>query len=92
VEAVFFDGKLLTSQVLATIRARAAEDLRGFSRAQARKVYFQGLLQENRAKKCRGRQWRTSRHFQPRLPGSVVGEASMDWITEGNKITKDNDL
>jgi len=32
------------------------------------------------------------RHFQPRLPGSVVGEASMDPRGRGNKITEDNDL
>ena len=33
-----------------------------------------------------------SRHSQPRLPGSVVGEASMDWSRRADKITKDNDL
>jgi hypothetical protein len=32
------------------------------------------------------------RHSQPRLPGSVVGEASMDPGGRGNKITEDNDL
>ena len=32
------------------------------------------------------------RHFQPRLPGSVVGDASMDREARGNKITEDNDL
>jgi hypothetical protein len=32
------------------------------------------------------------RHFQPRLPGSVVGDASMDLEVRGNKITEDNDL
>ena len=32
------------------------------------------------------------RHFQPRLPGSVVGDASMDRAGWGNKITEDNDL
>ncbi len=32
------------------------------------------------------------RHFQPRLPGSVVGDASMDLRGRGNKITEDNDL
>jgi len=31
-------------------------------------------------------------HSQPRLPGSVVGEASMDWPHGADKITEDNDL
>jgi len=43
-------------------------------------------------KKIRGQQWRLSRHFQPRLPGSVVGEASMGLGGRIAKITKDNDL
>ena len=30
--------------------------------------------------------------FQPRLPGSVVGEASMRLVGRFAKITKDNDL
>ena len=29
-----------------------------------------------------------NRHSQPRLPGSVVGEASMRQVAEGGKITK----
>ena len=32
------------------------------------------------------------RHFQPRLPGSVVGDASMAREAQGGKITEDNDL
>jgi hypothetical protein len=47
-----------------------------------------GCFQILGPKKCRGWQWRTSRPFQPRLPGSVVGEASMDWDRRGDKITK----
>jgi hypothetical protein len=45
------------------------------------------MLRNFWGKKCRGWQWRTSRPFQPRLPGSVVGEASMDWGRGGDKIT-----
>jgi hypothetical protein len=47
-----------------------------------------GFFWDFGAKKCRGWQWRTSRPFQPRLPGSVVGEASMDWPSRSDKITK----
>jgi len=41
-----------------------------------------------RDKKYRGWQWRTSRPFQPRLPGSVVGEASMDWPGGSDKLPR----
>jgi hypothetical protein len=50
------------------------------------------LVLEFRGKNNRGWQWRTSRPFQPRLPGSVVGEASMDRGCRADKITKAIDL
>ena len=51
-----------------------------------------GLEELILGKKIRGQRWRQSRHPQPRLPGSVVGEASMRLGGKNAKITKDNDL
>ena len=40
------------------------------------------------AKKCGAESSDPNRHSQPRLPGSVVGEASMRQVAERGKITK----
>jgi len=39
-------------------------------------------------KKCGAESSDPNRHSQPRLPGSVVGEASMRQVQKGGKITK----
>src|SRR5207302_3819956 len=53
---------------------------------------FSRTTNDRLAQKIRGQQWRPCRHFQPRLPGSVVGETSMRLVGRFAKITKDNDL
>ena len=40
------------------------------------------------AKKCGAESSDPNRHSQPRLPGSVVGEASMRQVADSGKITK----
>ena len=40
------------------------------------------------AKKCGVERGDPNLRFQPRLPGSVVGEASMEQVGKGGKITK----
>ena len=40
------------------------------------------------AKKCGAGSGDPNLRFQPRLPGSVVGEASMRQVAEGDKITR----
>jgi hypothetical protein len=40
------------------------------------------------AKKCGAESGDPNLRFQPRLPGSVVGEASMRQVAEGDKITR----
>jgi len=47
---------------------------------------------EWRTKKCGAESSDPNRHSQPRLPGSVVGEASMRRWQNCNKITKVRDL
>ena len=44
------------------------------------------------AKKCGAENGDPNRHSQPRLPGSVVGEASMRQGRKRHKITKVRDL
>jgi len=39
-------------------------------------------------KKCGAESSDPNRHSQPRLPGSVVGEASMRQVADSGKITK----
>jgi hypothetical protein len=41
-----------------------------------------------RTKKCGAESSDPNRHSQPRLPGSVVGEASMGQVGKSGKITK----
>src|SRR5579863_1271089 len=43
---------------------------------------------ESRTKKCGAESSDPNRHSQPRLPGSVVGEASMRQLFAAHKITK----
>ena len=43
-------------------------------------------------KKCGAESSDPNRHSQPRLPGSVVGEASMRCLGISNKITKVSEL
>ena len=44
------------------------------------------------AKKCGAESSDPNRHSQPRLPGSVVGEASMRQVRKSDKITKVSEL
>ena len=46
-----------------------------------------GELRLRWAKKCGAESSDPNRHSQPRLPGSVVGEASMRQVPAGGKIT-----
>jgi hypothetical protein len=41
-----------------------------------------------KAKKCGAESGDPNLRFQPRLPGSVVGEASMRQVKEADKITR----
>ena len=50
------------------------------------------LLVVVEAKKCGAESSDPNRHSQPRLPGSVVGEASMRQVTKTAKITKVSSL
>jgi hypothetical protein len=45
-------------------------------------------LRDLRAKKCGAESGDPNLRFQPRLPGSVVGEASMGQVRKADKITR----
>src|ERR1051326_7782093 len=49
---------------------------------------IEGCRKRFRTKKCGAESSDPNRHSQPRLPGSVVGEASMRWVGFCSKITK----
>jgi hypothetical protein len=59
---------------------------RGFSAGGADELDWLGSL--NRGQKCGAESSDPNRHSQPRLPGSVVGEASMRPTLKPDKITE----
>jgi hypothetical protein len=69
----------------------------GVIRVSQAKARFQGFKEARsgvnlkfagRAKKCGAESGDPNLRFQPRLPGSVVGEASMWQLAEADKITR----
>ena len=60
-----------------------AEENRSFRRADL--ALWEGILADQ---KIGAESSDPNRHSQPRLPGSVVGEASMRQVAKGGKITK----
>jgi len=46
------------------------------------------VIRAEKAKKCGAEIGDPNLRFQPRLPGSVVGEASMEQVGKADKITE----